>query len=233
MDNANSIEYLNKIRDQLIENLSRTKFGPSVQMTDTPRDAEGFDDEADAAMDDEDEDQNKDVRMTQHRWDKQTERDGELSESEDEAENERNGVVNKKPTRRRNMMDYQNPNAVPDIDDSGVATPASALNGDVPALAANSQLQEELLHAKAASPNGQSARSPSVESQAGDVQMGEDTTTTALATGPEAPSNTQQPAVVPLDVDMAEDSGPTQKTIGQAERTLADTEGEARAEAAS
>ena len=109
MDNANSAEYLEKIKMQVIENLKRTAFAPSVQMTDVPRDPEGLDDEADAMLDDEDEDEHKDQRWTKRRWDKYVEKEGELSESEDEEENERNGVRRQPGTRkRRNMMDYQN-----------------------------------------------------------------------------------------------------------------------------
>ena len=87
-------------------------------MTDVPRDPEGMDDEADAMLDDLDEDENKDQRYTKRRWDKYVEKDGELSESEDEDENERNGVRHQsRGPRRRNIMDYQNPDAVPDDDE--------------------------------------------------------------------------------------------------------------------
>lgn len=126
MDNANSAEYLRKIKIQVIENLKRTAFAPSVQMTDVPRDPEGMDDEADAVLDDADEDEHKDTRYTRRRWDKYVEKDGELSESEDEEENQRNGV-HRQPgiRRRRNIMDYQNPTINPDDDEdpSGAVTP--------------------------------------------------------------------------------------------------------------
>ena len=109
MDNANSPDYLSKIKIQVIENLKRTTFAPSVQMTDVPRDPEGMDDEADAILDDADEDDNKDARWSKRRWDKYVEKEGELSESEDEEENERNGVRRQPGAqKRRNMMDYQN-----------------------------------------------------------------------------------------------------------------------------
>lgn len=45
MQNANSREYLNKILTQVLQNLSRTKFAPSVQIQDIPRDAEDLGDE--------------------------------------------------------------------------------------------------------------------------------------------------------------------------------------------
>jgi histone deacetylase 1/2 len=118
MDNANSAEYLEKIKIQVIENMKRTTFAPSVQMTDVPRDPEGMDDEADAILDDLDEDGNKDTRYTSRRWDLHTDKEGELSESEDEDLNSRNGVRKQSRTgKRRNITDFQNPNAVPDDDE--------------------------------------------------------------------------------------------------------------------
>jgi histone deacetylase 1/2 len=109
MDNANSREYLDKIRSQVIENLRRTTFAPSVQMTDVPRDSMAMNDEEEAELDDLDEDQNPDKRNTQHRFNKYVEKPGELSDSEDEEMNEANGV-RKQPgiRKRRNRLDYRN-----------------------------------------------------------------------------------------------------------------------------
>ena len=112
----------------MIENLKRTTFAPSVQMTDVPRDPEGMNDEADAELDDADEDENADSRYTKRRWDKYIEKEGELSDSEDEDENEANGVRRQPnaPKRRRNMMDYQNSHAAPDDNlASGGGSPGS------------------------------------------------------------------------------------------------------------
>jgi histone deacetylase 1/2 len=125
MDNANSREYLEKIRIQVIENLKRTTFAPSVQMQDVPRDSLAMNDEDEAAMDDLDEDENADRRHTQRRFDKYVEKDGELSESEDEEMNEANGVRKQPGTRkRRNRMDFRH---LTDFNDSGmdsnIATP--------------------------------------------------------------------------------------------------------------
>lgn len=117
MDNANSQEYLEKIKVQVIENLKRTTFAPSVQMTDVPRDP---DEDPDCMLDDLDEDDHKDQRYTKRRWDKYVEKDGELSESEDEDENDSNGVRRQPGVRkRRNMMDFQNADAVMDDEDLG------------------------------------------------------------------------------------------------------------------
>ena len=125
MDNANSREYLEKIRVQVIENLKRTTFAPSVQMQDVPRDSLAMNDEDEAAMDDLDEDENADRRRTQRRFDKFIEKDGELSDSEDEEMNEANGVRKQPSTRkRRNRMDFRH---LTDFNDSGmdsnIATP--------------------------------------------------------------------------------------------------------------
>jgi histone deacetylase 1/2 len=109
MDNANSKEYLEKIRTQVIENLRRTTFAPSVQMTDVPRDSMAMNDEDEAELDDLDEDQNPDKRSTQHRFNKYVEKPGELSDSEDEEMNEANGVRKQPGARkRRNRLDYRN-----------------------------------------------------------------------------------------------------------------------------
>jgi histone deacetylase 1/2 len=128
MDNANTKEYLDKIRNQVVENLKRTAFAPSVQMTDVPRNPilDGMDDEADDVMDDLDEDENKDKRYTQRRFDQYTEKAGELSDSEDEEENAANGVRRQPGAiRRRNQVNYRN--LEPDSGlDSGMATPQDA-----------------------------------------------------------------------------------------------------------
>jgi len=144
MDNANSQEYLQKIKVQVIENLKRTTFAPSVQMTDVPRDPEGMDDEADGVLDDMDEDDNPDTRYTKRRWDMTIEKDGELSDSEDEEENEANGV-RRQPNgakRRRNMMDFQNPDAVADDKDMIASGAVSARSGHSVNGAASSEDSE-------------------------------------------------------------------------------------------
>ncbi|KAJ5888181.1 histone deacetylase [Penicillium taxi] len=135
MDNANTKDYLDKIRSQVVENLKRTAFAPSVQMTDVPRHplGAGMDDEADDILDDEDEDDNKDKRFTQRRFDQYVEKPGELSESEDEEENAANGI-RRQPNaiRRRNQTNYRNLDPADSGLDSGMATPQEASSvGDV------------------------------------------------------------------------------------------------------
>ncbi|KAK8251123.1 histone deacetylase RpdA/Rpd3 [Phyllosticta capitalensis] len=188
MDNANSPEYLDKIRSQVIENIKRTAFAPSVQMTDVPRSPlmPGMDDEAEDEMNDLDEDENPDVRYTQHRWDKRVEKEGELSESEDEGENERQGV-RKQPgkKRRMNIMDYPNAHA-----DDGNETPINrpgSPNGaedtnEAPDTGKSSKRESPTAGATEAasrSQGGSGAESPAVDvasgtgaaDQDGDVEM--------------------------------------------------------------
>ena len=128
MDNANTKDYLDKIRNQVVENLKRTAFAPSVQMTDVPRNplVDGMDDEADDVLDDLDEDENKDKRFTQRRFDQYVEKAGELSDSEDEDVKAANGVRRQpNATRRRNHANYRNLDADSGLD-SGMATPQEA-----------------------------------------------------------------------------------------------------------
>ncbi|SMR41229.1 unnamed protein product [Zymoseptoria tritici ST99CH_1E4] len=146
MDNANSPEYLEKIKNQVLENLKRTtQHAPSVQMQDVPREplgmhnsgpegeAETFEEQEDRLDDEEaDAESGKDRRYTQRLWDKKIERDDEMDESDDDELAEANGVK-KQPgaQRRRGIMDYNNPHAP--ADRSGANTPvedAQSLNGD-------------------------------------------------------------------------------------------------------
>lgn len=122
MENANSPEYLEKIKNQLIENLRRTVQVPSVQMQNVPRHSMGaVSDEEDAELDDLDEDENKDVRMTQRRWEQQTEQDNEYEESDNEELEKANGVIRNGSTRPA-FHDYRNS----DVEiDSGVQTPVN------------------------------------------------------------------------------------------------------------
>jgi histone deacetylase 1/2 len=148
MDNANSPEYLEKIKAQVLENLKRTtQHAPSVQMHDVPREPLGmhnsgpegepetFDEREDREDDEEaDLESSKDKRYTQRLWDKKTERDDEFEQSDDEEIAQANGV-RRQPglPRRRGIMEYNNPHAP--ADDSGANTPADddarSANGDV------------------------------------------------------------------------------------------------------
>jgi histone deacetylase 1/2 len=119
MDNANSREYLEKILSQVLENMKRTAHAPSVQMTEVPRESLGLNDDDEAALDDLDEDMNADARNTQRRADKYVEKNGDLSDSDDE---DMEGGPGRVPGRdmRRARLNYRN---IMDVGaDSGVET---------------------------------------------------------------------------------------------------------------
>ncbi|KAH8680056.1 histone deacetylase-like protein RpdA/Rpd3 [Tricladium varicosporioides] len=157
MENANSKDYLEKIKIQVIENLKKTAHAPSVQMTDVPRTTlTGATDNDDDEMDDQDEDENKDTRHTKRRWDQRITRDDELDESEDEEEARANGIQPQNgQIKRRNIMDYQNPNtAASDVDmDSGMVTPDVRHEVDdvvtAMAIEANAEVNQEVMEKKA------------------------------------------------------------------------------------
>ena len=217
MDNANSYEYLEKIKVQVLENLKRTTFAPSVQMTDVPPDPPGMDDEADAILDDLDEDENKDKRHTKRRWEKYVEKEGELSESEDEEENNNNGVRRQLNVRkRRNLMDYPNPNAPAYENDSGAASPQAvgSLDGDVADTIANGNA--EILESKTSGSMSPPVANESAESSSGshvdsppsravedhDIEMA-DEAGNAVAAPPELLINGAQEKTPPESPDTA------------------------------
>ncbi|KAK3300629.1 uncharacterized protein B0H64DRAFT_19881 [Chaetomium fimeti] len=124
MENANSYEYLEKIKIAVIENLKRTAHAPSVQMQDVPRQSMGMSDDQDAELDDRDEDENQDVRLTQRQWEKRVERQDEYEESDDEDVARANGVY--KPNgRSRQETNFRPTNKEDDTMevDSRAATP--------------------------------------------------------------------------------------------------------------
>ncbi|KAK3355539.1 histone deacetylase RPD3 [Neurospora tetraspora] len=126
MENANSPEYLEKIKISVIENLKKTAPVPSVQMQDVPRQGFGMSDEQEDELDDMDEDENKDVRRTQRQWEKERARQDEFEESDDEDMAQANGVFKPNGPPRRSILDYKNPKAVEDMDlDIGEPAPAS------------------------------------------------------------------------------------------------------------
>lgn len=205
MDNANSQDYLQKIKIQVIENLRQTTFAPSVQITDVPRDPEGMNDEADAEMDDLDEDENPDSRYTKRRWDKYIEKDGEPSDSEDEEENAANGV-RRQPNgakRRRNMMDYQNPLAAPD--DLMPSGAASVRSGRSQANGVGGSSHSELSENEAEDEAEDNDRREDEDVDMTDGGALDGTTITATAEGD---ASTRAQAVTPPESPAAEATAP-------------------------
>ncbi|CAD0015913.1 unnamed protein product [Aureobasidium pullulans] len=227
MDNANSPEYLEKIKLQVFENLSRTRFAPSVQMTDVPRsplvvqpnendpDNEGDTedlDEREQRLDDKDDDENPDSRYTERKWDARIERDDEFEDSDDEEMDVLLGVK-KQPgaePRRPRITDHKNPYAdmaEGSLAESGTTTPLdttlppAAAQADQMvvdrAQAANAAVGDAIMAAKAS----EDPHAPE------DVEMGEDDVAEPPANAPNS-NNTQAgvgpTATPPPDPTVAE-----------------------------
>lgn len=153
MENQNSPEYLEKIKIQVIENLKKTTFAPSVQMQDVPRNSMMGDlDEEDDRLNDADEDENMDTRHTQHRSDKHIERADELDESDDEEGNRNLGLHSNGTHKRRNHANHQNIPQDDEMDvDSGVPSPNAQpeVEDAIPTITAtNAQVNDEVMENK-------------------------------------------------------------------------------------
>ncbi|KAH8174556.1 histone deacetylase domain-containing protein [Sarocladium implicatum] len=134
MENSNSREYLDKITAAVIDNLRQTGPAPSVQMQDVPRKPfGGMTDEEEAELDDLDEDENKDERVTQHRWDKRVENDADIDPSDDEDMAKSNGATRRGGNKRsfndykKNEMEVDSTNASPknNTESEAAAEPAA------------------------------------------------------------------------------------------------------------
>jgi histone deacetylase 1/2 len=139
MENSNSREYLDKITAAVIDNLRQTGPAPSVQMQDVPRKPfGGMTDEEEAELDDLDEDENKDERMTEHRWDKRIEHDAELEPSDDEDMSKANGATRRSGNKRaftdhkKSEMDVDSTNASPKNGNEAEASADTAVDAHDP-----------------------------------------------------------------------------------------------------
>lgn len=196
MENANSKDYLEKIKIQVIENLKKTAHAPSVQMQDVPRETMvGLTEEEEAELDDLDEDENKDVRNTNRRWDQAITRDDELDESDDEDMNAANGVSRQPGAeRRKNIQDHsaaafkrsprpsrpepqqQPPNGVATTD-AATAAVVSEANAEINAeIMENKVLNPTLAAVAEVGPSNAPSRadSPAQVDEQGDTAMGDD-----------------------------------------------------------
>ncbi|ORY08636.1 hypothetical protein BCR34DRAFT_626130 [Clohesyomyces aquaticus] len=134
MENANSFDYLTKIKNTVIDNIRRTGK-PSVEaLSETPRVSlqRGMESDDEDEENDLDADENPDVRVTQSQRDQQIENEAEFYEASDDEDYKDSLGVRRQPgaMRRRNIMDYQNSNAAPD--DTGADTPDGlrTMNGE-------------------------------------------------------------------------------------------------------
>lgn len=245
MENANSHDYLHKIKTTVIDNIRRTGR-PSVEaFTTIPNNPLTRAEDDSDVEDDLDTDMNADVRSTQRQQDRRIAHNGELYEdSEDEDYKNDLGVRAQPGTKkRRNITDHPNPNAAePDSLDKLKAL--DDLNGD------------SALSTRQTSPAG--SRTPALPEQSaaedGDVDMDDaEASTTAPAaavdstrsqspttnlTPPESPSAAPAAAVPAPDVEMAGADEETKAEVaedkqkGEAERDAENVKGEVRAEVA-
>ncbi|KAK7178848.1 histone deacetylase [Paraphaeosphaeria sporulosa] len=265
MENANSTDYLHKIKSSVIDSIRRTGK-PSVEaftnIPDNPPQLAGYDSDAEEEMNDLDADENPDVRSTQRQRDQQIEAEGELYDPSDDEEYKNGLGVRRQPgaRRKRNIMDFQNPNA-----DEGAETPdgTRGLNGE-PARRRRSVSGAS----SAQPPNGTASRTrtpaiPATADEDADIEMEEAEGATIPASAvpaepvPATASRTQSPPAVPTppespaaqpaaaaattaDVEMeeaAEDQAEAAdeakaKEEGQSERDTENVKGEVRAELA-
>ena len=260
MDNANSKEYLEKIKIQVIENLKKTAHAPSVQLTDVPRtslmgeDLSDYEDE----LDDLDEDLNADERVTMRMLDQRIARDDELDDSDNEDEG-MNGARSHSANKRRNIMDYQNPNSVADdIEvDSKVETPELGNGVDekvAPSTEPKTEVDDIVMEeseqtptvadAGEDEPSAEPARSPSLAvDNDGDVDMEQAApeppvqvptpTSEVHSPPPTAAAATTPPLAPPTTEATAPSQDPVEaKQEGEEERQDADVAAEASTEVA-
>ncbi|OLN81864.1 Histone deacetylase RPD3 [Colletotrichum chlorophyti] len=129
MENSNSFEYLEKIKAAVIDNLRHTQPAPSVQMQDVPRQPlGGMTDEEEAELDDLDEDEHADERMTQRRWDQRTRNEAEFEDSDDEDMDQANGMTRPRNAKKRTFRDYHQSDAEVN---SGAASPVNGTAAEV------------------------------------------------------------------------------------------------------
>ncbi|KAF6805496.1 histone deacetylase rpd3 [Colletotrichum musicola] len=131
MENSNSYEYLEKIKAAVIENLRHTQPVPSVQMQDVPRQPlpGGMTDEEEAELNDLDEDEHTDERMTQRRWEQRTNNEADFEDSDDEDMEQANGITRPRNAKKRTFRDYRQAEAETN---SGAASPVNGASADEP-----------------------------------------------------------------------------------------------------
>jgi histone deacetylase 1/2 len=190
MENSNSREYLDKITAAVIDNLRQTGPAPSVQMQDVPRKPfGGMTDEEEAELDDLDEDENKDIRMTEHRWDKHVENGAEFEPSDDDELAAANGATRSNGNKRA-FNDFKNPDIEEDrpskspkekedeINQENAEAETHDVNDDTieDVVAAAEQQETETVSEEKGSQGAEEAEKEKVDAD-GDVGMADSTVT--------------------------------------------------------
>ncbi|KAH7092639.1 hypothetical protein FB567DRAFT_558031 [Paraphoma chrysanthemicola] len=254
MENANSHDYLHKIKATVIDNIRRTGK-PSVEaFTNIPNnpgllrmadsDAEDEDDDLDA-------DENPDARMTQRQRDQQIENEAEFYEESEDEDYKNSLGVRAQPgvKRRRNISDYPNPNAAPaDGLDTGEdvlegmdeTNGESAISTRQPSAAVKSRSHTPAVPEQAADEDGDvdmdapaaTAASTRSQSPAGVVTPPESPPSAATASA-QAPTSAPSADVAMEGVDDDTKQAVSEaKEEGQAERDSENVKGEVRTEVA-
>ncbi|KAJ8118293.1 hypothetical protein ONZ43_g4017 [Nemania bipapillata] len=199
-------------------------YGPDYEldMQDVPRHSMGaMTDEDDAELDDLDEDENKDVRMTQRQWEQRIERDDEYDVSDNEELEKANGV-HRNGSSRRTFQDYRNS----DVEvDSGAVTPA---NGTADNVIKSKETDEVMKDAEesvqdAAAENGD----PIPDSEAGENKPDEKAKATDAEEEEDAPTETREASKLAKDEEKGEKIKElTQNAIEKPEKGQASKEDE-------
>lgn len=249
MENANSHDYLHKIRSTVIENIRRTGR-PSVEaFTSTgaahPALARTMDSDGEDEEDDLDADSNRDVRATQLQRDKRIEHGNDYYDESDDEEYKNSLGVRAQPgvKRRRNITDYPNPN--------------SAAHDDLDALDGMDTNGESAISTRQPSAVKSRTNTPAVGEQDadddGDIDMDEPDVSAANVAGStrsQSPAGVvtppESPPAAAATTALAPTSAPTvdiamegadavtlaAKEDGQAERDSENVKGEVRTEVA-
>jgi histone deacetylase 1/2 len=251
MENANSHDYLHKIKSTVIENIRRTGR-PSVEaFQEIPANLAGLrrsaESDAEDEEDDLDADLNRDVRMTQRQRDKEITHDNDLYDESDDEDYKKSLGVRAQPgvKKRRNITDYPNPNAASaqDIDTLEEIDGASAVSTRQPSAVAKSRTQTPAVGEQSADEDGDvemdepdapapAATSTRSQSPAGVVTPPESPPATAAAP---AQAPTSAPAA-DVAMDGADEDAKAAiadvKAEGESERDTENVKGEVRAEVA-
>ncbi|KAF3003217.1 histone deacetylase [Curvularia kusanoi] len=248
MENANSNDYLHKIKSTVIDNIRRTGR-PSVEAFSTIPNNGGMtrDDEDSDAEDDMDADTNQDQRTTARQLDKRIEHGNEFYDESDNEEYNNELGIRKQGEKRRNITDHPNPNAAkPDgldklqaLDDlngdSAVSTRQTSPAEGTPALA---EQKDDVEMEDAADIPSTTAPVDDTTAPGPPAASTRSQSPANNLTPPESPGAAAPPAagVPPPDVDMAGADDETKAAVadekqkGEAERDAENVKGEVRTE---
>ncbi|KAI4676375.1 histone deacetylase [Alternaria novae-zelandiae] len=249
MENANSHDYLHKIKSAVIDNIRRTGK-PSVEaFTNIPDVPAGLtratDSDAEDEDDDLDADENKDVRMTQRQRDQQIEHDGELYDASDDEDYKNSLGVREQPgtKKRRHITDFPNPNAAPEDDLDRMETNGeSAVSTRQASAVANSRTTTPAAGEQEADEDGDIDMDAAPAATAPAAGSTRSQSPAGVVTPPESPpaaaaTTTMAPTSAPTaDVEMEENDNKEEiaaaKEEGDAERDSENVKGEVRTEVA-